>query len=38
MRKKIYNILNQNAIYDTFMFTVIFMSIIPLALLNNNLG
>lgn len=31
MRKKIYNILNQNAIYDTFMFTVIFMSIIPLA-------
>ena len=32
MRKKIYNILNQNAIYDTFMFTVIIMSIIPLAL------
>lgn len=31
MRKKIYNILNQNAIYDTFMFTVIIMSIIPLA-------
>lgn len=28
MRKKIYNILNQNAIYDTFMFTVIIMSII----------
>lgn len=23
MRKKIYNILNQNAIYDTFMFAVI---------------
>lgn len=31
MRKKIYNILNQNAIYDTFMFAVIIMSIIPLA-------
>lgn len=31
MRKKIYNILYQNAIYDTFMFTVIIMSIIPLA-------
>lgn len=31
MRKKIYNILNQNAIYDTFMFIVIIMSIIPLA-------
>nr|DAU91595.1 MAG TPA: Ion transport protein [Caudoviricetes sp.] len=31
MRKKIYNILNKNAIYDTFMFTVIIMSIIPLA-------
>ena len=31
MRKKIYNVLNQNAIYDTFMFTVIIMSIIPLA-------
>lgn len=31
MRKKIYKILNQNAIYDTFMFTVIIMSIIPLA-------
>lgn len=31
MRKKIYNILNQNAIYDTFMFTVIIISIIPLA-------
>lgn len=31
MRKKIYNILNQNVIYDTFMFTVIIMSIIPLA-------
>lgn len=31
MRKKIYNILNQSAIYDTFMFTVIIMSIIPLA-------
>ena len=31
MRKKIYNILNQNAIYDTVMFTVIIMSIIPLA-------
>jgi voltage-gated potassium channel len=31
MRKKIYNILNQNAIYDTFMFTVIIMSIVPLA-------
>ncbi len=31
MRKKIYNILNQNAVYDTFMFTVIIMSIIPLA-------
>ena len=31
MRKKIYNVLNQNAIYDTFMFTVISMSIIPLA-------
>lgn len=31
MRKKIYNMLNQNAIYDTFMFTVIIMSIIPLA-------
>ncbi len=31
MRKKIYNIFNQNAIYDTFMFTVIIMSIIPLA-------
>jgi voltage-gated potassium channel len=31
MRKKIYDILNQNAIYDTFMFTVIIMSIIPLA-------
>ena len=31
MRKKIYTILNQNAIYDTFMFTVIIMSIIPLA-------
>lgn len=33
MRKKIYNILNPNAIYDTFMFTVIIMSIIPLAFL-----
>lgn len=32
MRKKIYNILNQNAIYDTFMFAVIIMSIIPLAI------
>ena len=31
MRKKIYNILNQNAIYDTFMFAVIIMSIIPLS-------
>lgn len=31
MRNKIYNILNKNAIYDTFMFTVIIMSIIPLA-------
>lgn len=31
MRKKIYNILNQNAIYDTFMFAVIIISIIPLA-------
>ena len=31
MRKKIYNSLNQNAIYDTFMFTVIIISIIPLA-------
>lgn len=31
MRNKIYNILNQNAIYDTFMFAVIIMSIIPLA-------
>lgn len=31
MRKKIYNVLNQNAIYDTFMFIVIIMSIIPLA-------
>lgn len=31
MRKKIYNILNQNVIYDTFMFTVIIISIIPLA-------
>lgn len=31
MRKKIYNILIQNAVYDTFMFTVIIMSIIPLA-------
>lgn len=31
MRKKIYKILNQNAIYDTFMFTVIIMSIVPLA-------
>ena len=31
MRKKIYNILNKNAIYDTFMFTVIIMGIIPLA-------
>lgn len=31
MRKKIYNILNKNTIYDTFMFTVIIMSIIPLA-------
>ena len=31
MRKKIYNVLNQNALYDTFMFTVIIMSIIPLA-------
>lgn len=31
MRKKIYNILTKNAIYDTFMFTVIIMSIIPLA-------
>lgn len=31
MRKKIYNIFNKNAIYDTFMFTVIIMSIIPLA-------
>lgn len=31
MRNKIYNMLNQNAIYDTFMFTVIIMSIIPLA-------
>ena len=31
MRKKIYKILNQNAIYDTFMFTVIIISIIPLA-------
>ena len=31
MRKKIYNMLNQNAIYDTFMFTVIIMRIIPLA-------
>ena len=31
MRKKIYNILNQNVIYDTFMFAVIIMSIIPLA-------
>ena len=31
MRKKIYNILNQNPIYDTFMFTVIIISIIPLA-------
>lgn len=31
MRNKIYNILNQNAIYDTFMFTVIIISIIPLA-------
>ena len=31
MRKKIYNILNKNANYDTFMFTVIIMGIIPLA-------
>lgn len=31
MRKKIYNILSQNAICDTFMFAVIIMSIIPLA-------
>ena len=31
MRNKIYNILKKNAIYDTFMFTVIIMSIIPLA-------
>lgn len=31
MRKKLYTVLTENAIYDTFMFTVIIMSIIPLA-------
>lgn len=31
MRKKLYTVLTENAIYDTFMFAVIIISIIPLA-------